>query len=159
MKLKGFTLIEILVNLTLSSILFGSCWLLFRIQNARANQVEKYQMGNEELSFWALRLQSDVADTHSIEPSNYSIDIVKNSGQKITYSVHGSQLVRGAPKGILDSLSFPIQKFCYTRNPDGLVDGIILEALKSDSSVCSNLIIRHPPGVEVFSSWNMTFDF
>lgn len=102
-KVKAFTILEMLINLTLMSIIMG---LIYFAYSSFVQQVINYQTAIHEensLNQIYVQLKTDVFEAEKIVGSNTSFKTIPYNGKEIHYKNSGGFLIRKQAQ-VLDTL-------------------------------------------------------
>ncbi len=102
-KVKAFTILEMLINLTIMSIIMG---LIYFAYSSFVQQVINYQSSIEQqnkLSRTYVQLKADFYNADRIVRNNKDFAILKYNTKEIRYKVTGTYLIRNQA-GMLDTL-------------------------------------------------------
>ncbi len=102
-NLKAFTILEMLINIAIMSIIIG---MVYFVYSSFAKQVSFYQMDVEEentLSSFCLRLKADFFKADRIIGADNSFELVAYNTESIYYEVQNNYLFRRQQRDV-DSL-------------------------------------------------------
>jgi len=102
-KVKAFTILEMLINLTIMSIIMG---LIYFAYSSFVQQVMNYQKSIEQqnkLSRIYVQLKTDFYNADRVVRNNKNFAIVKYDTKEITYKATDKYLIRNQI-GVLDTL-------------------------------------------------------
>ena len=126
-RLNAFTILELLVVLVVSALLFGLAFAALRLVQRQQQRIERHSAQLGQISTWQAILAADFRASRRVELAHDRIRCERADGPIFyTYSYPDSTLVR-EQGDVLDTLHLPIRNCTYWWQGQARTSGLIDE--------------------------------
>jgi hypothetical protein len=150
-KLRAFTILEMLINITIMSIIIG---MVYYIYSSFSKQIIFYQDDIQEeyvLTSFCLRLKRDFYNAEKIKGSINSLELISYSNKIINYEVGGEFLYRRQQNDV-DSLRISKLDVSMLANPmtkENLVQKAQITAFLFGENINFTVMKKYPGIFEI----------
>ena len=147
-RLKAFTILELLVVLVVSALLFGMAFAALHLVQRQQQRIERHSARLGQISTWQATLAADFRASQRVELANDRLRCERADGPIFyTYSYPDSALVR-EQGDMLDTLRLPIRNCTYwwqgQARTAGLIDELALLGVTAQDTFYLQAAIRYP---------------
>lgn len=150
-KVKAFTILEMLINLTIMSIIMG---LIYFAYSAFVQQVINYQTAIDQensLNQIYVQLKTDFFESEKVVKSGRDIKIISYKGEEVSYKQTDQFLIRKQAQ-VLDTLPVTQIKTISKTNKitrEELVTKLIVETTLFNEPVAFSILKEYAPNLKL----------